>query len=87
MSYTINFTKKAAKSFQKIPAKFGNKIICALKELSQNPYSFESVKKLEGQDGYRLRVGDYRVIYDIVDEIRIIRVSKVGTRGDVYKGG
>ncbi|MBW7877494.1 MAG: type II toxin-antitoxin system RelE/ParE family toxin [Candidatus Cloacimonetes bacterium] len=87
MSYTITFTRKAAKSFQKIPAKFGNGIINALKDLARDPYSNGSVKKLEGHDGYRMRVGDYRVIYELEDEIRVIRVTKVGTRGDVFKRG
>jgi len=87
MSYTITFTRKAAKSFQKIPAKLGNGIINALKDLAQDPYSHGSVKKLEGQDGYRLRVGDYRVVYTLEDEILVIHVIKIGTRGDVYKRG
>lgn len=87
MIYTIEFTRNAEKSYRKIPAKFAGKIIDALKNLAMNPYTHSSVKKLEGVEGYRLRVGDYRVIYTVNDEILVICVIKVGTRGDVYKRG
>lgn len=44
------------------------------------------VKKLQGDDNsYRLRVGDYRVIYEVVDNVLIVTVIKIGHRSDIYK--
>ena len=51
-----------------------------------NPYgNHPNVKKLQGTEGYRLRVGDWRVVYKIQNELLVIVVLKVASRGDVYK--
>lgn len=42
-------------------------------------------KKLVTNDGYRLRVGDYRIVYDVFDDLVLVKVMKVGHRRDIYK--
>ena len=59
-------------------------IIKKIKGLEENPRPGQS-KKLKGRDAYRLRIGRYRVIYEIEGEKLIVLVVAIGHRGDVYK--
>jgi mRNA interferase RelE/StbE len=57
-----------------------------LEMIAANPYAdHPNAKKLQGREGYRLRVGDWRVIYTIQNEQLMIIVLKVASRGEVYK--
>jgi mRNA interferase RelE/StbE len=57
-----------------------------LDQIAQDPYArYTNVTKLQNRPGYRLRVGDWRVIYDLQDEELVILVLKVGPHGDVYR--
>lgn len=57
-----------------------------LEVITADPYAdHPNAKKLQGREGYRLRVGDWRVIYAIQNEKRIIIVLKVASRGEAYK--
>ena len=56
----------------------------AIAELADNPRP-HGYKKLKGEDAYRIRVGDYRIIYEIEDNIILVTVVSVGHRKDVYK--
>jgi mRNA interferase RelE/StbE len=83
--YNIEFTKQAIKDLRKIPRNNVSKVIEKIKILSVNPRDSKlDIKQLKGVDGYRLRVGDYRVIYEIEDAKLIIKVIKVQSRGNVY---
>jgi mRNA interferase RelE/StbE len=53
--------------------------------LAPDPVGASNVKKLTGQPGYRLRVGDWRVIYDIEQGRLVVRVLRVAPRGGVYE--
>jgi len=54
--------------------------------LGKNPDNSQlDITKLKGASGYRIRVGQWRVIYDRDDVIKIISIEKIGARGDVYK--
>ena len=79
----ILFSKAALKQVNKLVRKDQERIIAALERIRIRPYSY--VKKLVGEQAYRLRVGDYRVIMDIVDDKMIILVLTVGYRRNVYK--
>jgi len=83
--YNVKIAKKAQKEFKKIPKIYKDKISKAIKELSAIPHPF-GVKKMQGTvNRYRIRVADYRVIYDIDDTDMIILVIKIGHRQQVYK--
>ena len=57
-----------------------------LDAIAANPYAeHPNAKKLQGRDGYRLRVGDWRVIYEIQNDELVILVLKVAPRGEVYR--
>jgi mRNA interferase RelE/StbE len=86
MKYTIRISRIAAKELQAIPAKMADKIIDAIYSLENNPRP-SGHKKLKGQKApvYRIRIGDYRVVYLIDDVIRIVDVHKVGHRRDIYE--
>lgn len=80
--HEIVFHKTASKKLLKLPKDFKNRIIKSVELLSINPYIG---KKLSGslEGCYRIRVGDFRIIYDIQQNTIIILT--IGSRGDVYK--
>jgi mRNA interferase RelE/StbE len=82
--YRVIFTKSVKKDFRKIPKIEASKILNEIKELAKNPRSSKT-KKLKGEKLYRLRVGNYRVIYDIKDNLMLIFVVKLGHRSDIYR--
>ena len=86
MSYTIVFKKEAAKEMKQLPQKIVVRISVAIDELADNPRP-AGCKKLEGKKGnyWRIRIGDYRVLYHIEDTIQIIDIHKVGHRKDIYR--
>lgn len=71
---------------QNLPNNLAIRIKEKLQDLAINPYANNSnVKKLVGREGYRLRVGDWRIIYQIYDQEIIILVLEINTRGGIYK--
>ena len=82
--YKVNFVKSVKKDFRKIPKLEVSKILNEIAYLAKNPRSSKT-KKLKGERLYRLRVGNYRVIYDIQDNLMLIFVVKLGHRGDIYR--
>jgi len=87
MEYKVEFSKKALKSFLKIPKTTREKILNKLKSLSIDPYQQNNnIKKFIGEDnGFRLRVGDFRVVYIIKQQKLLICVINIGHRKEVYK--
>jgi len=86
-TYRIEFVKSAAKEFKRLPEKVRSKTLEALRFLSQNPYSdLLNIKKLKGAEQlYRIRIGDYRVVYEVRSDVLLIVVIKVGHRSEVYR--
>ena len=84
--YKIAYTTQAAKTLLKIPRNTAQLIREKLEQVALDPFSsIPNSKKLQGRSGYRLRVGDWRVIYEInQDEVMII-VMKIATRAEVYR--
>ena len=84
--YTIVYSKEAAKTLQRIPRNTAKLIREKLEIIATDPYAdYANTKKLQGREGYRLRVGDWRVIYKIQNEQLMIIVLKVAARGEIYK--
>ena len=83
-SYKILIKKSAAGELFKIPRKDLEKIVRRVRDLEQNPRPF-GCRKLSGKDRYRLRQGDYRIVYAVDDSRRIVEVYKIGNRREIYR--
>ncbi len=83
--YRLCYEKRVFKDLDKIPNNFVEKIITAVKELSRNPLPRLS-KKLSGKENvYRLRAGDYRIIYRVAHQAKEIAIILIRHRRDVYR--
>ena len=83
--YKILWKKSAVKELKRVDKQFIPRIISTVESLSNNPLPV-GVKKLSGTDIiYRIRIGDYRLIYSLYEKELIIEIVKVGHRKDVYK--
>ena len=82
--YQIRIEKAVLKSLEKINEPYYSKIKMAILKLAANPRP-NGYKQLKGRDGFRIRVADYRIIYDIFDEILTIAVIDLGHRKDIYE--
>lgn len=83
--YSIEFTRSGAKDLKNLGSVAAGQVRKALDKLAADPLGAANVKKLQGEDAYRLRVGDYRVIYTLDGQRLVVVVIKIGKRGDVYK--
>jgi len=83
--YRVVFEKQAKEFLDSIPGGIKNKVVQKIRTLAENPYAKNNnVKKLRGREGYRLRVGNIRVIYDVADDVLMIYVLLAGFRKDIY---
>ena len=86
MTYTLLIKKQAKKILQSVPRPDRNRRTEKIVLLGTDPDSPNlDIKKLQGEPYFRLRVGQWRIIFDRDDEIRIISIEKIKSRGDVYK--
>lgn len=84
-SYQIELKSSALKELERLPRQTVPRVIAAIKGLAENPYP-QGVKKLAGfEHTYRVRVGEYRVLYEIHENRLIIETIRVKHRKDVYK--
>ncbi len=85
--YAIEFTRQAAKDLRNLPKPLIAQVHDKLRSVAADPYGqHNNVKKLAGQPGYRLRIGDWRVMYELEDDRLVMLVVRIATRGQVYKG-
>ena len=80
----ISFVKSAEKELLYLDKKFGQRILQKISLLEDDPFGQNS-QKLEGGKGYRIRIGDYRVVYIINKEDKTIVIIKIGHRREVYR--
>ncbi len=79
--YSIEWKEHALKNIEKLDISISRRIIKKIEELSESPFSKE-IKKLKNSNDFRLRVGDYRVIFSI--EQNTIQILKIGHRKNIY---
>lgn len=84
MAYAVILRRSAEKELDRFPDKVRHRITRKLLELEDHPRP-HGVQKLQGHDGYRIRIGDYRVLYLIDDRTKTIEVLAVGHRREVYR--
>ena len=82
--YRLEVSHTAHRQINKLPARTQDRINNAITGLAENPRP-PGVKKLTAREGYRIRVGDYRVLYRIDDSERVVIIYRVMGRGDVYR--
>ena len=83
MTYKITIKKVAIKALEKINDPFYSNIKIAIYDLANDPRPM-GYKKLKGSEAYRIRVGDYRIIYNIFDDMLIVDIIQLGNRKDIY---
>ena len=84
-SYKVEWKNSAYKELQKLPRPIITRVVAAVSELSNEPFP-HGVKKLVGSEfSYRIRIGDYRVVYEVFESRLIIEIIRVRHRKDVYK--
>jgi mRNA interferase RelE/StbE len=82
--YKLTFKKSVTKDLRSISKQDLKRIIERFDELTNNPRPV-GCEKLSGQERYRIRQGDYRIIYEIRDDVLVVVVVKVGHRREVYR--
>ena len=86
MAYNIVFTKQATKVLQKIPATTITSIRQKIEQIAEDPFLPQpNVTKLQNRADYRLRVGDWQIIYEVQQEKILVIVLKIGLRKEVYR--
>lgn len=83
-SYNVRIKRSAAKELEAVPPKDRKRIANRIEGLAAEPRP-PGCEKLSGEEKYRLRQGDYRILYEIVDQELIVTVVKIGNRRDVYR--
>lgn len=83
-SYNIEISRAARKVIEKLPKAHVKAVTDAIRALGENPRP-SGCTKLSGVPGFRIRVGVYRVVYEIKDDVLVVVVIAVGHRKDVYR--
>lgn len=83
--YQVLIERSAEKDLKKISAKERPKLATAMRGLANEPRPTGCRKLVGSENDWRIRVGDYRVIYEIADEVRIVRIIRVRHRKDSYR--
>ena len=83
--YDIRFLPSASRDYRRLPRNIQPRIIGAANNLPANPRPFGVIKLREYERAYRIRVGQYRIIYEIDDAQRLISVRYIRHRREVYR--
>ena len=83
--YRLEVKRKAIKELAKVRPDLGMKLLAFIESLASNPRPRQSHKLSGSMDSFRLRVGDYRIIYQIDDSAKLVTVYQVGHRREVYR--
>ena len=83
-SYSLEIKRSAAKELAQLPPKDRGRIVARIQALADDPRPV-GAEKLSGQERYRVRQGDYRILYEIEDQVLRIMVVKIGHRREVYR--
>ena len=86
MNYEIFIERSAQQALSKIPRPSQDRLVEAIRKLRSDPRP-EGVRKLSGRNAWRIRVGDYRAIYEINDDQSKVLIVVVGHRKEVYRIG
>jgi mRNA interferase RelE/StbE len=82
--YKIELETRARREYRDLPARAREQIADAIDDLQKNPRP-PGIKKLVGATGYRIRTGNYRILYTIDDSTFLVRIYRIGHRREVYR--
>ena len=83
--YRVLLERAAEKDLKRLSSEIHDRVITAIRGLASDPCPSGCRKMAGSKHDWRIRVGDYRVVYEIADEIRIVRVNRVRHRREVYR--
>ena len=83
--YQIEYSKRSIRTLRRMPLNMAMLIRSRIEAVAQDPFGAQGVKKLVGEDGYRLRVGDGRVLYFLDGQRLRVLVTEIGPRGGIYQ--
>lgn len=83
--YRIEYSKQSIRTLRRMPTNMALLIRSKIEAVAQDPFGAPGVKKLVGGDGYRLRVGDWRVLYFLDGQRLRVLVTEIGPRGGIYQ--
>lgn len=84
MSYRVEFTAAAARQVKKLPKPARDRVLDAIEDLGEDPRPHGAKKLVGEQTAWRIRVGDYRVIYDVLDAELTVTVVRAAHRREAY---
>jgi mRNA interferase RelE/StbE len=84
LNWRVNVHERAEAELRRLPGHIIKRVAAKLIDLQANPFPGGS-KKLQGHTGFRLRVGDYRILYEADVARRVVTVYAIGHRKDIYK--
>jgi mRNA interferase RelE/StbE len=84
MSYQVNLPKTVQKQLNALPQELKQRILKSIVQLQEDPRPANSLQ-MKGGQGFRLRIGDYRVLYDIDDISKFINLRRIGHRREIYR--
>ena len=83
--YSIQYTESAARFLRELDSRIRIRISTRIAALAQNPFP-PGNRKLKGAErAFRIRIGDYRVVYDVLEDVVVVLVLRIGHRKDVYR--
>lgn len=85
MNYSVEWARSAAREVRNLPTSVANRVLSAVGQLASDPRPTGCKKLVGHKDLWRIRIGEYRVIYWVGDTIRLVRVERVSHRRDIYK--
>ena len=83
--YRVLLERAAEKALSRVSSQIHDRIVAAIQALAKNPRPPGCRKLIGSECDWRIRVGDYRVVYEISDEIRVVRVTRIRHRREAYR--
>lgn len=84
-TYTVRYKQSTQKELERLPAKIVERIRAAIRDLADDPRPHGSIKLKDYENTYRIRVGSYRVVYEIYDDVVVVLIVQIAHRKDVYR--
>lgn len=84
MKYSVGYRALAERQLLRLDVSVQKRVVAAIDKLADNPRP-PGYRKLQGRAGYRIRVGDYRVVYNIHDRVISIEIVEIGHRSGIYR--